>query len=99
MALPLKKIVSRNVKSIRNRQGLSQAKLAEKSGLSVRYLSKVENDPMEITLHNLEKIADGLGVGVVELVVDSKLNMPKFSKQEKEALLIVSRIFSSIIMD
>lgn len=97
MALPLKKIVSRNVKTIRKRQGLSQVELAERSGLSVRYLSKVENDPMEITLHNLERIATGLGVSAGDLVQDASGTTPQINKQGKEAIAFTARFLTSLL--
>ena len=97
MGLPLKELVSKNVRMTRKRLGISQAALASRSGLSVRYLSKVENDPMEITLHNLERIANGLEITVSELVQDQSIGAPKVNKKNQEAIAYTVRLLESLL--
>lgn len=64
--MTLKAIVKHNIRILRQQAGLSQQSFADKTGLSVRYISYLENgdrrgDP-NITLDMLEKVATGLGV-------------------------------------
>ncbi len=95
MTQPLKSIVSRNIRSIRIREGLSQLALAEKSGLSVRYISRVENDPPDITLCNIERIAKGLGVAPSELLKSLTDELPKPNKKTIEAIDHVMRLLAA----
>ena len=97
MSLPLKKIVSKNIKSIRKRGGISQETLAKNSTLSVRYISKVENDPPDITLCNLERIAKGLGVAVSELVQQQFQDIPTLSIKEIKSVEYSIRLLQSLI--
>lgn len=64
--MTLKATVKVKIRTLRQQMGLSQQTFAEKTGLSVRYISYLENgdrrgDP-NITLDMLEKVANGLGV-------------------------------------
>lgn len=60
--------ISRNIRLIRQRKGISQKKLAEASGIDVRQISKIENHPAHLSTSTLERIAAGLAVSVRELV-------------------------------
>lgn len=51
---------------IRRRNGWTLAQVAEKTGLAVSTLSKVENDLVSLTYDNIAKLSDGLGVEVSE---------------------------------
>ncbi|OXS58780.1 transcriptional regulator [Cohnella sp. CIP 111063] len=56
--------VGKRIREIRKAQGLSQSALAEKCGFTFSYIGGVERAEKNISLLNLEKIAEGLGVGV-----------------------------------
>lgn len=99
MARPLKVIVACNIKRIRTLAGLSQQALATRCKLSVRYISKVENDPPDITLGNLERIARGLGVAVADLVADPAARYPKSKDVDSEAIRYTMRILQTVIDD
>lgn len=55
------------IKEIRERKGLQQKELAELVGLSAPYLHDLENDRRGAKPETLERIANGLGVTVMEL--------------------------------
>lgn len=76
--------VAKNVKAIRLREGLSQQDLANKTGLTVRYISRLENTAPNITLEVLEKLADGLSCSSVELIETGKSDF--YSKKHIELL-------------
>jgi transcriptional regulator with XRE-family HTH domain len=57
-----------NITIIRERQGLSQEKLAELAGLHRAYIGQIERGEKNIGLRNLEKIAKGLNVTVQTLL-------------------------------
>ena len=66
--MSLGSLVAKNVKNLRLRFGLSQEALARKSGLTVRYISRLENGSPNVTLDVLERLAKGLGCTVEQLV-------------------------------
>lgn len=56
-----------NIKKIRSEQGLSQQELADKSGLSLNFIGKIEVAFSKPSLNSVIKIADALEVSVSEL--------------------------------
>lgn len=55
------------IKELRNRSGLSQEKFALKIGMDRTYFASVEAGRRNISIVNIKKIADGLGVSLSEL--------------------------------
>ncbi len=68
----LGKVVAQNVKAKRIELGLSQIQLAKKTGLTVRYISRLENTSPNITLDVLERLAAGLGCDAGSIVSTGK---------------------------
>jgi len=64
----LGKRVAKNVKAIRLGRGLSQQDLADKTGLTVRYISRLENTAPNLTLEVIEKLTKGLHCSANDLV-------------------------------
>lgn len=64
----LGKRVAKNVKAMRLARGLSQQKLADKTGLTVRYISRLENTAPNLTLEVIERLLKGLGCTADDLV-------------------------------
>ena len=63
------KIVFANrLKEFRTSKGISQEKLAELSGLHRTYVSSVERFERNITVDNMERLANALGVDIRELL-------------------------------
>lgn len=64
----------KRIKSLRNETGLSQEKFALKIGMDRTYYASVESGKRNISLQNIEKIANGLGITISELFlnVDNK---------------------------
>ncbi len=54
--------VAKNIRALRLEKGLSQKDLADKTGLTVRYISRLENTSPNITLEVIERLAKGLNV-------------------------------------
>lgn len=59
-----------NMRELRMRAGLSQEMLAEKSGLHRTYIGSIEQRRANISLKNVERIADALGVDPAVLFID-----------------------------
>ena len=62
------KRIGLNITIIREKQGLTQEKLAELAGLHRAYIGHIERGEKNIGLKNLEKIAKGLKVDICVLV-------------------------------
>lgn len=56
----------KNIAAIRKRKNMQQKELAEKAGVDLSYLNKIENGKFSPSLAMLEKIAATLGVEVKE---------------------------------
>ncbi|MBP3488807.1 MAG: helix-turn-helix transcriptional regulator [Roseburia sp.] len=69
--------VSQNIRRERQRRGLSMARLAEISNLSVSHISKVEAEQCEIGLRALLKIATAFGMEVTDLLPTELTEVPK----------------------
>lgn len=61
------KLFGTNLKNYRLKLGISQEKLAEKSGLHRTYISDIECFRRSISLTNIQKVADALSVEVYKL--------------------------------
>ena len=59
-----------NIRRFRKQSGLSQEALAERCGLHRTYISAVEREKRNISLTNVEKIAQTLGVPAFWLFID-----------------------------
>ncbi|UWQ01040.1 helix-turn-helix domain-containing protein [Aliiroseovarius crassostreae] len=59
---PLRDIVARNMRKLRAERGWSQEYLANEAGLNRTYLSAVERSEQNISIDNLYRVAEGLGV-------------------------------------
>lgn len=66
--------VSSNLKRLRNAAGLSQAALAETSGVSRRMIVNLEGGDTNVSLSSLDKLAWALGVDFVGMVADPSVN-------------------------
>ena len=63
-------VIGTNVRKYRVQLGLSQEKFAEKCGLHRTYISDIECFRRSISLDNIQKIADALGVETFQLFLD-----------------------------
>jgi len=57
----------KRVRKFRKEKGLSQEQLAFKAGLHRTYIGMIERAEKNITLVNIEKIANALEVDIIEL--------------------------------
>lgn len=62
------------IKFFRQQQHLTQADLAEKLEMDVRYLSDIERGKKNFTLKTLHKVAKVLGINPIELFVYTRAN-------------------------
>jgi len=67
-SLALRKIFARNVRRTRRLQDISQEELALRAGLSRSYVSEVERAERNVSIDNIERLADALKTPVRSLV-------------------------------
>jgi transcriptional regulator with XRE-family HTH domain len=60
-------LLAANVQALRLAAGTTQEKLAETSGMHRTYVSHVERQLANVTIDNVQKLADVLGVPVTRL--------------------------------
>jgi transcriptional regulator with XRE-family HTH domain len=66
--MDMRKLVGRNALRLRTTANLTQEQLAERSGFSQQYISKLEQGRRNPTVVTLYELASALGVSHVELV-------------------------------
>ena len=68
MAHPLLSKIGKKIRELRKIQNLTQEQLAEKCGLSYKYLGEIERGEKNSGILNLIRIADGLSLSIVDIV-------------------------------
>lgn len=66
--------ISEKIRAIRRKNDLTLKELSEKTGLSVSFLSQVENGTSSLAITSLKKIADALGVSINTFFEDCQNN-------------------------
>lgn len=61
------KALGERIRELRNKTGLSQEKFALSIGMDRTYFASVESGRRNISICNIEKIANGLGISLSEL--------------------------------
>lgn len=63
-------IIRYNIKKLREEAGLTQQQLADKAGITMNYLAKIESQKMQrgFTIVILGRIADALNIDIRELL-------------------------------
>ena len=59
--------ICNRIRELRSHTGLSQEKFAQKIGMDRTYFATVESGKRNISLQNIEKIANGLNITISEL--------------------------------
>lgn len=61
--------LGRRIRELRKKRGLSQEKLAEKAGITLRHVARIESkSPSAVAFNTLDAIARALGVSLPSLV-------------------------------
>lgn len=68
----IQKILADNLRSYRKRAGLTQEQLAEKSGLHRTYIGGIEQQRINVSLKNIERIATALDIDPVLLMIQAE---------------------------
>ena len=71
MGTDLRKLFGRRVRQLRKSMGLTQQQLASRVGMDYKYLGSVERGERNITIDNIQRIAEALGVEPYQLFLFS----------------------------
>ena len=69
---PLRQALARNLRDLRGERGLSQEELADRAGLHRTFVGAVERCERNISVDNIGKLADALGVPASVLLGEDK---------------------------
>ena len=64
--MDIKQAVGKRVKELRNKIGISQEELADSAQLDRTYISSVERGKRNISIVNIEKLANALNVSLAD---------------------------------
>ena len=70
------KLIGKRIKEVRKQRSLTQADLAELTGMSNSYISYIETAKKQACLESLVQISNALGVTVDELLCGNQLYSP-----------------------
>ena len=87
-------LFSSNIKKYRAANGLSQAKLAELTSLSARYISDIEVGKRFPTLATLVKLVNVLNIHPYQLFVDGTVSNSQDS--ESDRAILKSRVLRAV---
>jgi transcriptional regulator with XRE-family HTH domain len=93
----LRDLLAYNMKENRNRLGLSQARLAERSGLSTQYIAMIELTRKFPTPEMLERIASALEIDPPELF-SMQIAEAQIRKFKKNVLTDIEKAVSGAVM-
>ena len=66
----IRSILSKNMKTYREKRGLSQMALANKAGLATNFVNDIENGKKWISPSTLSKISEALGIAPYKLFLE-----------------------------
>lgn len=84
----IKRELGQRIRILRKRQGLTQEEMADKCGLHWTYIGGLERGERNPTLTTMQKVAAGLGVGVVELIQTKALDATAQENSQSEGKLM-----------
>ena len=76
-------VINANIRKYRQKAGLTQAQLAERSHITTKYLSRLENNYYKSHLHIYVQIANSLNVSIYDLIGDTNKKADDFVGQLK----------------
>lgn len=71
--MPIQSALGKRIQRLRKDTGLSQERFALQIDMDRTYLASVEAGKRNISLQNIEKIANGLGISIVDLFKNLEL--------------------------
>lgn len=89
------KVFGDNLKKYRTAMGISQEAFAEKCGMHRTYISAIECYRRSISLENIQRIADALGIETYKLFLEEDKNAKKENKNRIISQIAIATCNSS----
>ena len=64
-------LLGKRIQAVREKKGMTQEQLEEKTGINAKYISAVERGQRNVTIKTLDKIAKGLDIELYEMFLFS----------------------------
>ena len=93
----LRDILASNLKANRRKSKLSQAKLAEKAGISTQYIAMIELSRQFPTPEVLERIADALGIEAYELFTVQQTTENAMERLHKDIITEIRQVIVEVL--
>lgn len=96
--LALKRLIGRNIRTLRKTRGWSQEALGEIADLSYKFVGEIERGTVNPSLDSLRKIADALNVEIAELFLTEKILAlsGKNIADVKSAVNVINEVFGNL---
>lgn len=75
------------IQELRKQKGMTQEDLAEKTGLSIRTIQRIESGEVDPRSYTLNQIAEALGVDIAEFTKEKEENGSKLPESERRKWL------------
>jgi transcriptional regulator with XRE-family HTH domain len=82
--------LGKRIQTLREKRGLTQEQLEEKTEVNAKYISAVERGQQNVTVKTLEKIAQGLNIELYQLFLFS---------EEAESDRVVKKAINSLLQE
>lgn len=80
--------LGKRIQALREKMGLTQEQLEEKTGVNTKYISAIERGQKNVTIKTLGKLAKGLNVELYELfLLSEEIGSEKAVKKAIDALI------------
>lgn len=83
--------------ALRKLQGFSQDKLAEKAGINIRTLQRIEKNEVKPQLYTLGCLADSLGVKLEDLTAPTQVNLKEEISSRELSILHFSALAGCVV--
>lgn len=94
------------IKELRNKKNFTQEELSESSGINSKHLSEVERGIINISIQNLDRIAESLDVSLVTLLdIDHQKSKEELCREivtileesDYEQVQVIHRVVTDIV--
>jgi transcriptional regulator with XRE-family HTH domain len=93
----IRDILANNLKKYRRKCGISQAKLAEKAGISTQYLAMIELSRQFPTPEVLDRIAEALNIETHQLFAVPPSPEEAMERLHRDIICDIRQVFSELI--
>lgn len=91
--------ISSNLKAIRSKRGMTQGNLADKAGIELTQVSRIERGASEPKLETIKRLAIALSCSTDELIMDAEPASPEYIKRTVERIRGLTPLKRYVVLD